>query len=173
MRCVPRLLLTAILLGVGAGSIRAQERPPTPCEAPEAQQFDFWLGTWDLTWEGGTGTNTVTRILGDCIIQEDFATEAMGPQPYLGLSVSAYSPQRGQWRQTWVDSQGGYLDFVGGFADGKMVLQREGMRNGKPVLQRMTWYNITPDSLDWDWEASEDGGQTWTLNWQIHYTRRR
>lgn len=27
-------------------------------------------------------------------------------------------------------------------------------------------------SLDWDWERSEDGGQTWQLLWRIHYQSR-
>ena len=35
------------------------------------------------------------------------------------------------------------------------------MVQGKPRRQRMTFYNITQDSLDWDWEGSGDGGATW------------
>ena len=168
------MVRTASLLFVvvlAAGSAHAQV-PASPCAAPEARQFDFWVGTWDLTWDGGEGTNTVTRVLGDCIVHEQFATENMGGGPYRGWSVSAYGPQPGVWRQTWVDSQGGYLDFTGGWQEDRMVMQRETTRNGEPLLQRMTWYNITDDALDWDWESSSDGGETWTLNWRIHYSRR-
>ena len=29
----------------------APQAPPTPCHtAPRAHEFDFWIGTWDLTW---------------------------------------------------------------------------------------------------------------------------
>ena len=38
-----------------------------------ATQFDFWLGAWDVTWGAdGAGTNHVTRILDEKIVQENF-----------------------------------------------------------------------------------------------------
>jgi hypothetical protein len=89
------------------------------------------------------------------------------------MSVSSWNPQLGRWQQTWVDNQGGYLDFVGGFEDGKMILSRETEREGKTILQRMVFENITENSLDWNWERSEDGGTTWTLLWHLLYTRKK
>ncbi len=59
------------------------------------------------------------------------------------MSVSVFSKEDSRWHQTWVDSSGSYLDFVGGFADGKMILVRNGIVEGKPVKQRMVWYDIT------------------------------
>ena len=36
-------------------------------------QFDFWLGEWDVTWdEDGKGKNHILRIMDDKIIQENF-----------------------------------------------------------------------------------------------------
>jgi hypothetical protein len=83
-----------------------------------------------------------------------------------------YSPGRGKWLQTWVDNSGGYLDFEGGWADGRMVLSRRAERDGKTFLQRMVFYNISDHALDWNWERSDDGGATWNPLWVIHYTRR-
>jgi hypothetical protein len=37
----------------------------------------------------------------------------------------------------------------------------------------MVFFNIKPDSLDWSWEASTDGGKTWTVQWPIHYARKK
>ena len=34
----------------------------------------------------------------------------------------------GKWKQTWVDNEGGYLDFVGESKDGQMILSREATR---------------------------------------------
>ena len=31
--------------------------------------------------------------------------------------------------------------------------------------------NIARDALDWRWERSDDNGQTWQVQWQIHYHR--
>jgi hypothetical protein len=147
-----------------------------------ARQFDFWLGEWDLTWPGeqsglpagqiGRGTNAITAILDSCVIQENFVD--LAPNSLRGMSFSVYNKRLGKWQQTWVDNQGGYLDFVGEFKDGKMILSRQATtKEGKEIIQRMVWHNIAKDQLDWNWEASEDGGKTWKVNWQIHYTRKK
>ena len=75
------------------------------------------------------------------------------------------------WKQTWVDSEGSYLDFVGGFEDGAMELRRTAEFEGRPALFRMRCENIRPDSLDWSWQRSDDGGATWTGLWELEYTR--
>jgi len=36
----------------------------------------------------------------------------------------------------------------------------------------MIFYDIEHDQLDWRWERSDDGGQTWQVKWQIHYRRK-
>ena len=77
-----------------------------------ADDLDFWLGTWDCTWEGGNGRNTVTRELGDRVVVERF--EAFGEDAFDGLSVSVPDPATDGWRQTWVDSTGSYWAFAGG-----------------------------------------------------------
>jgi len=140
----------------------------------EACQFDFWLGEWELTWEGGSGTNSISRILDGQVIQERFAAHSTDPNvpPLRGLSVSVFVPALGKWRQTWVDNNGSYMDFVGGFSDGKMSLSLDRTVNGKASTYCMVFYNIAGNSLDWDWKRSEDGGQSWQLQWRIHYQRR-
>ena len=48
------------------------ETPNETCDFPEAHQFDFWIGDWELTWgDSGSGTNRVEHILNSCIIQEN------------------------------------------------------------------------------------------------------
>ncbi len=149
-----------------------------PCAASEFRQLDFWVGDWDLTWPGQNGQpeqhgrNRVERELGDCVIHEHFSDEAT--PPFQGTSVSVFNTRNGKWQQTWVDNQGEYLDFVGEFKDGQMVLSREAVgKDGKKFHQRMVFKNIKPDSLDWSWERSDDGGATWKVMWPIHYQRRK
>ena len=145
--------------------------PETPCSTPEARQFDFWVGGWDLTWgEGDQGTNKISKTLGDCVILEEF--NGVPAMDFQGMSVSVFNLRTGLWHQTWVDSGGGYLDFKGSFQDGKMVLSREAVIEGKPAVQRMVWYNIAAKSLDWNWERSFDGGETWEIVWYIRYRRK-
>jgi hypothetical protein len=178
--------LTLLFLVLVAGSAPARSAPspqpaptpaPVPCAAAEFRQLDFWVGEWDLTWPGakgspgGKGTNRIEKILGGCVIQENFAGD--GPQALVGRSVSTYSVQEKKWKQTWVDNQGAYLDLAGEFKDGEMTLGRQGTGpDGKPRLARMVFFHIKPDSFDWRWEASADGGETWQINWPIHYSRK-
>ncbi len=141
-----------------------------PCSDLAAERFDFWLGEWELTWaDGGHGRNRIEKIMDGCVIQENF--DGTPSTPLRGMSVSTYLPASGEWKQTWVDNQGGYLDFSGGFADGKMILERDAVIEGQPIRQRMVWYNIQPDALEWNWERSDDDGQTWKTLWHIDYKR--
>jgi hypothetical protein len=140
----------------------------------EVHQFDFWLGEWDLTWDGGgRGSNTISRILDGQVIQEQFATfpTSSDEKPFRGLSLSVFVPELDKWRQTWVDSSGNYMDFIGSFDNGKMTLSMERTVNGQQITSRMVFYNLAERSLDWEWERSVDGGQTWHLLWRIHYQR--
>ena len=131
-------------------------------------QFDFWLGEWNAHWgEDGAATNTITRILDGKIVQEDFVAP-----DFHGISFSVYDPERKLWCQTWVDSNGTYLDFTGVFENGKMILSRDAIVRGEACQQRMIWYDIKEGQFNWNWERSDDGGQAWRVLWQIHYTRK-
>lgn len=152
-------------------NLRADERPH-PCSSPHSSEFDFWLGDWDLTWaDSGRGSNTITKELDGCVVQENFTS--LYSLPLRGASVSVFNPNTGKWHQTWVDNQGNYLDFTGEFQEGMMILSREARPAGKPAfLQRMVWFDIVADSLKWNWERSDDGGKTWKVLWAIDYARR-
>lgn len=170
---------------------RPSDRPPEdkpalneqlqmPCASLEARQLDFWLGEWDLTWPAGAkgvverGHNSVRRTFDGCVVEEHFTGDPkMQGGKLVGMSVSVWVPAARVWKQTWVDNQGGYLDFTGGQADGgAFILQREGRApDGSALRQRMVFKNITRDSFDWMWERSTDGGKSWQLVWPIHYAR--
>lgn len=167
------LVLCSLALSLPLLLSAGTNEQPKPCSVEEATQFDFWLGEWKLDWtdEDGAkkeGTNSITRILGGCVTYEHFKDPSSG---YEGMSHSVYSPGRKKWLQTWVDSQGNYLDFVGEFTNGKMILQRKARVAEKEILQRMMWYNIAQNEFDWNWEKSSDNGESWNVVWQIHYTR--
>jgi hypothetical protein len=177
-----RLFGTVLILLFSATTVLSQQSatpvsPSNPCTAAQQKQLDFWVGEWELTWPGekagetGHGTNSIRRILDGCVVQETFSG---GDSMHLrGSSVSIFDSTAGKWKQTWVDNEGGYLDFVGELKDGQMMLQREAVRNdGTKVLQRMVFKNIDANELDWSWEASRDGGKTWQVQWPIHYKRK-
>lgn len=178
------ILKAALLLGTGLFLLAtpepgaAQTGQSRPCDTPEGRQLDFWIGEWTLSWpagqggapqdEEGRGTNTISRILGDCIVYEEFESQTTG---LSGRSWSTYDARVGEWRQTWVDDQGSYLTFSGGLRDGRMELYGP-MRtapDGTRFHMRMIWTAVTEDSLTWRYQRSSDGGETWTDRWVIHY----
>ncbi len=157
-------------------SAQAQAQTP-PCSGSEFRQMDFWVGAWDVEWEStpgipaGRGTNTITRQLGQCVIQEDFDG---GPTTggLVGRSVSLYDARAGSWRQTWVDNQGGYFALTGGpQSDGSFVLNNTRISESAPYL-RMVFEDIGENGLTWRWQRSQDAGATWSDSWVIRYTRR-
>lgn len=164
-----RILAIAVFVAL---NVHAQQ-PSHGCDSPEARQFDFWVGEWDLSFQDegkvARSHNRITKILDGCALLEEFS----GPPgtPLQGRSLSTFDRLTHRWKQTWVDNGATYLDFSGGFADGRMVLSREAQRDGKRFLQRMVWQEIRANSLEWLWQRSDDGGRTWKTAWKIDYRR--
>jgi hypothetical protein len=132
--------------------------------------LDFWIGTWDCTWDGGRGRNTVTREMDGRVVMERF--EVLDDEPFAGLSLSVVDPVAGGWRQTWVDSTGSYWTFVGGArTDGTVVFGTPERVDAERLYKRMIFSEITPDGFSWRWESSPDR-RTWTQRWAIEYRRR-
>ncbi len=147
---------------------------PVLSQEMDESWLNFWLGEWSLTWqsegEDFKGENIISKILDDKIVQENFINLNNG---YMGMSVSTYNPIAKKWFQTWVDSEGSYLTFTSDMeGDSKIFKTQVVERNGNKYQQRMVFKNIEKDSFNWYWEATTDGGETWTLNWEIQYKRK-
>ncbi|WP_436515397.1 hypothetical protein [Ekhidna sp. To15] len=154
-------------------SMTAYSQPPQPSKKDLAK-MDFWVGKWDLTWEGGKGTNLIEKKLNGRVIQENFEAKEGNFKGYLGTSISTFNPQDGKWHQAWADSQGGYIDLIGIMDGDTRIFQMTSPRkrpDGTESISRMRFYDITEDSFSWDWEASTDGGENWQLSWRINYKR--
>jgi hypothetical protein len=143
---------------------------------PDRPQFDFWLGSWrvhQLDGEPVRGRNEVAWTLDGKVLWEQFSA---GRDPFTGWSFSVPVVGRG-WVQTWVDNNGAYLDFAGGWlpdaAGGRMVLERSTGRMS-PARQRMTWHSISARSFVWEWAAQATGHprEPWDVMWRLRYDRR-
>jgi hypothetical protein len=150
---------------------------PTFAQEDDKTWFDFWLGKWEASWtesDGkiGHGTNTITKTLDNTVIQENFKVDEGSSKGYLGTSISVYNPQKKTWHQGYADNQGAYFNLVGERQGDKRIFKTEMVKQGeKQIIQRMVFYNITENTMIWDWESTQDGGKTWTLNWRINYKR--
>ena len=169
-----RTFVMGVIFAAAHGAAAAQP-PPTGCDSPESRQLDFWIGEWDLTYASETNIvhsrNRISKILDGCVIMEEFSG---APGSKLdGRSYSTYDRFSKQWKQTWVDNSAGYLDFVGTTVQGDMAFAREFEKDGRKVRQRMVFTKVTPESLKWLWQKSENDGQSWITTWEIDYKRVR
>lgn len=139
--------------------------------------YDFWVGKWEASWDEGneqvgTGTNNIVKILDGKVIQENFQILTGQNKGFKGTSISVFNPRTKEWKQAWADNQGGYYDFTGNADGDKRIFQTTPKNiNGKTVIQRMVFYNISNDAFTWDWEGTQDGGENWNLLWRINYKK--
>ncbi|HEY4319647.1 MAG TPA: tetratricopeptide repeat protein [Gemmatimonadales bacterium] len=148
-----------------------------PCESsPEAHQFDFWIGDWDVTpWSSaptpasaGHGYNDVHPILAHCMISENW-TSAIGVE---GKSTNWYDSNLHKWRQAWMAEGGGPLDYVGEYRDGAMRFEGWTLNpDGTHMLQKLTFFNVAPDTVRQLFEQSADSGKTWQPTFDGRYVR--
>lgn len=158
-----------LLLLVLPGTLGAQ------VSKSDSTLYDFWIGTWELTWtdqqgEKGTGINHIQRIMDGNVIEENFKAITGSSAGFEGQSWSVLDASAGTWKQTWVDNQGGYLDFIGDVDGDNRIFSRSFQKDGQKVIQRMVFKNITQDGFVWDWQRKV-GEEEWKSWWMIQYKR--
>ena len=112
-----------VLVGYASAQDAGSETPVPPCSDDAFKQFDFWLGTWEVTTPDGAlaGVNEVTSEENGCLILETWTSATGG----TGQSYNFYNPATEKWRQIWVNS-GFIIDYEGGLtASGSMKLVGE------------------------------------------------
>ena len=145
-----------------AETLAATPAPPAACSTPQYHEFDFWVGNWVVRDPKGelAGTNDITKIQGGCVLQEHW----VDTDGNTGTSLNVYDARSKRWHQTWVDNQGGLLVLDGGIVDGAMVLTGHRVsREGKPVVERITWSKMSNGDVRQLWDRSADDGKTWTI----------
>lgn len=161
---VKKILILCVFLITFQQTLNAQQ--PSTCNTEEHHILDFWIGTWEVTWDGGEGTNTISKKVGECAIQESFISESL-----KGMSISSYEKSSGKWRQIWVDNQNSFIDFVGN-KDGENYIFQTTPNIEKPSTQfRMVFSDIKENSLIWTWQKTDNNGEKWHDLWKINYKR--
>jgi hypothetical protein len=148
---------------------QAPSAPPN-CSAETYRQFDFWLGSWNVTVNGKPGgTNRIEAAQSGCVLVENWTGAGGG----TGMSLNFYDRRSQQWHQTWIGSGGGALLLNGGLKDGAMVMQSAAVANpqGGTIINRITWTPQPNGAVRQLWETSPDAGKTWTPSFDGIYTK--
>ncbi|HET9696660.1 MAG TPA: hypothetical protein VFP40_07315 [Terriglobales bacterium] len=181
-----RKLLLSILLTTA--SLSAQNPPAIPAPAVRDGQhdFDFEIGSWkahlrrlvkplsgSTTWIELDGTSVVRKIWdGKANIGE--LEVSAGDKHVEGLTLRLYNPESHQWRLSWANSNDGLLAVptVGQFnSNGVGEFYDTEDFNGRAILVRFLFLDVTKDSFRTEQAFSADGGKTWETNWIGTFTR--
>ena len=191
-RNVKRLFLSGLLVGcllsirALAQAVAAAPVQPPPGELRDGQHdFDFNIGTWKIhtrlllhpltgsnDWVDLNGTVHVRKVWNGRAQLEEI--EADGPTGHFeGLTLFLYNPQAHQWGQYFVDGAVGVLNQpqIGEFKNGRGELFGQESLNGRTIVVRFVWSDITPNSHHVEQSFSDDGGKTWQPNFVATLTR--
>jgi hypothetical protein len=143
---------------------------------PATMDFDFWIGEWNTEasvppkWETNFGEDVVRYLLDNTLIEEVFTKrDENGTNFQRGYLVYLHREKR--WRHTIHDAKWGEYSFYG-TKDGDEIVLYSDPKSTRPGLRRETFKNISEQSFDYVWEASNDGGKNWNPFWKVHYTRK-
>jgi len=140
--------------------------------------FDFSAGKWKThisqlihplshsnDWIKLEGEVTTRSIGGGKGLLEEI--EVINPSGrFNGITLFLYNPKAGQWSQTFTNLSSGVPEIpkFGEFKDGVAELYSTQTFNGRAVLVRGKWSNITANTHTYEEAFSEDGGKTWETN---------
>ena len=150
-----------------------------------SHDFDFARGVWHThvtkvldPFAGGShsvtldGAKTALPVWGGRAWLEEI--EADGPDGHWeGASLFVYNPKAAQWSQTYIDSASGEVETpsIGGFKDGRGEFFSTEIYEGRTVLARGVWSDITANSHRYEISYSQDGGRTWATAFKAYLTR--
>jgi len=162
----------AALTALGATAFAQGARP---CAEPVFDDFDFWVGEWDVYGANGTlaGTNAITKEEYGCLLVERWKdTNGVTGQSYNFVDLVT-----GKWRQVWV-SGGATIDYSGGLNDqGAMALEGVigypgGAAAGSGAKFRGTWTPNADGTVTQHFQQYDPLKDEWT-DWFLGTYKRR
>lgn len=192
-RIRPYLIVFSLAVVLGPVPGRTQQNAyaakasaqPVSTERDGQHDFDPLIGTWkyhlkrrlnpltgSASWVEFDGTGACYKIW-DGRAQLD-TLEVDGPMGHIeGLTLRTYNPQSHQWSLYWANSKNGIMDppQVGEFKNGRGEFYAQDRINGKVILIRFQWTDMTTNTPHFEQSFSDDGGKTWEVNWITDQTR--
>jgi hypothetical protein len=183
--CVLLGAMSGISLALPAKA--AGDATPVAAARDGQHDFDFNIGIWKThirrildPLSGAAhsielnGTVTVRKVWGGRAQLEEIETD--GPNGHWeGMTLFLYNPEARQWSQTFANSKNGVLTppLIGAFKDGRGELFSQETLDGRSILVRAVWSDITPDAHHFEQSYSNDGGKTWLPAFIASLTREK
>lgn len=152
-----KLFLFLTIVSFNQITTQNKESNQCNCCTEKHQQFDFWIGSWDVYNTDGklVGTNTISKNYGDCMLKEEWISTGTN----RGTSTNYYNKSDDNWNQVWVDNSGYNLVLKGKFTNGKMILKSKIAQNKKGnYYNQITWIPNDDGSVTQLWEQFKPSG---------------
>ena len=172
------LLKSVAALAVGKLAFESGAARAAGAAAAPTGDFAFLAGEWRIAnrmmnqgaWIEFPGEATVHSVLAGNGSIEELRIPARN---FSGLGIRLYDPERRAWKDHWVNGQQRVVNepMYGTFADGIGTFIADDNDNNVAIKSRGIWDRITPTSCRWHQATSRDGGATWDMSWEMHWTR--
>jgi len=163
---------------------------PTP-RAPQrdgAHDFDFLIGDWQAhvkrlpqrltgsnNWVEYEGISRHKKLLDSDANFEEFDVASHDRKLRIkAQTLRLYNPDSHQWSIYLLDLDKGTLanpPVVGQFTGHRGEFYDQEDYQGRAILVRYVWSDISPKSARMEQSFSPDGGKTWEVNWICELSR--
>jgi hypothetical protein len=164
------------------------EAPRTDAPRDGQHDFDFALGRWSFhlhrlrdpltgsdEWVDYDGESHARPLWDGRANIDELRIKSADGDVIDGLTLRLYNRETGEWSLYWANARTGTLSLpptVGRFVEeGRGEFYDREEVNGKKILVRFVWSEITPTSAHFEQAFSEDDGKTWEVNWITDQTR--
>ncbi len=183
-----KLVASVVAAFSAVAAARSAQQAPKPEQAginlSGVHSFDFLVGEWRVhhrrisavsrKWVEFDGTCSLRLIMnGSANVEEHTFDSPDGA--YRAIGLRSFDQKTGEWSIWWLD--GRYpsrpLDppAQGSFENGIGRFYAKYEQDGKPMIGRLKWSDITPSTAHWEQASSADDGKTWATNWIMELTR--
>lgn len=149
-----------------------------------SHDFDWAIGTWKThlkvlrqtasgpAWVVYDGTSVVRPIWNGRANMVELTADGPGGR-IEAINLRLYNPEAHQWSLNFASVKGGAMSVpsIGAFADGRGEFYDTEPIDGRSVLVRGVWSDITKGTAHFEQAISADGGKTWQVNWIADDTR--
>jgi hypothetical protein len=156
--------------------------PASPQQRDGQHDFDWIFGTWNgklkrlqkpltgsTTWVEYDCKQVTKRVFGGRAVMDEFTADSVEGHVHLeGLTIRLYNPESREWSIYWANMKNGALAMpptVGRFQNGRGEFFDHEELEGRPIVVRYIWPDITPNSARFEQSFSPDDGKTWEVNW--------
>jgi hypothetical protein len=172
----------------GSPNSQASANGSTATQRDGSRDFDFLIGDWkahvrrlperlkgSAVWVEYDGISNHKKLLDSNANFEEF--DVSSPDKKLRIKAQTlrlYNPESHQWSIYLVDLDKGTLELppvVGQFNGKRGEFYNQQTWEGRAVLVRYVWIDISPKSSRMEQSFSSDGGKTWEVNWICELSR--